>query len=107
MTYLENISRNESMLTIMATATLLTSLGHFGWLSPMWWVTGRPAASISSHTALISVLEKSMTCPWSSMPGLIGMRKVFESQRLQLLEGTTSAARVPPIDQTDAIAVPA
>ncbi|CNN67608.1 Uncharacterised protein [Mycobacterium tuberculosis] len=34
-TYLENISRNESMLTIMATATLLTSLGHFGWLSPM------------------------------------------------------------------------
>ena len=30
---------------------------HFGWLSPMWCVTGSPASSISSHTALIAVLE--------------------------------------------------
>ncbi len=44
------------MLIIMPTTTLLNSHGVFGGVSPMWWVTGRPASSISSHTALIAVL---------------------------------------------------
>ena len=54
--YLENTSRNPSMLIIMPTTTLLNSHGVFGGVSPMWWVTGRPASSISSHTAFIAVL---------------------------------------------------
>ena len=55
-TYLANCSRNESTLTIMPTTTLLFSHGVLGGVSPMWWLTGTPDASISSHTASIEVL---------------------------------------------------
>ena len=54
--YLENTSRKPSMLIIMPTTTLLNSHGLFGGVSPMWCETGRPAASISSQTAVMDVL---------------------------------------------------
>ena len=55
-TYLANCSRNESTLTIMPTTTLLFWHGVLGGVSPMWWLTGTSDASISSHTASMSVL---------------------------------------------------
>jgi len=54
--YFEKVSRKPSTLTIMPTTTLLTSHGVLGGVSPMWCETGRPAASISSHTGLNAVL---------------------------------------------------
>ena len=52
----EHARGTTSTLSIMPTTTLLSSHGVFGGVSPMWWVTGRPASSISSQTASIAVL---------------------------------------------------
>src|ERR1700731_2217233 len=87
--YLENTSRNPSMLIIMPTTTLLNSQGDFGGVPPR----AHRGARVGDDVAVVV------------LAGVQRHQERLEPQRLQLRQGPAGALWIPPVDQPRAVEV--